>query len=194
MLISLNLGKMFALVTFAYLCLNVAYNMALKKMYLIDVFTISLGMVLRAIAGCVVIGVFISPWLILCTFLISVYLAFGKRRHELLIMNETADNHRIVLRQYSVRSLDIFLNCATSSIIVCYTLYTFFSNHIYMMLTIPFALYGIFKYTDHIYNKQEGGEPELMFKDTAIIIDILLWITVVILVLFGLPEAIIARI
>lgn len=186
------LGTKFSLIVFLYFCLTFAYNMALKKLYLVDVFSISLGMVLRAIAGCIAIGVIISPWLILCTFLMALYLALSKRRHELILLDAGAENHRAILRCYSVKSLDTYLIVIMSSLIVCYCLYTFFSGHIYMMLTIPFSLYGIFRFTDHIYNKSMGSEAEIIFRDLGIVIDLILWVFVVVFVLLGIPETLVA--
>ncbi|MDI6896833.1 decaprenyl-phosphate phosphoribosyltransferase [Methanocella conradii] len=190
--ISMYVGILFSLIACIYLAVTLLYDFMLKNVYLVDVFTISIGLVLRAVAGCTAISVVVSPWLILCTFLMALFLAFGKRRHELLLLNENASKHRPVLKKYSSAMLDSFINISTSALIVSYCLYTFFSSHTFMMLTIPFALYGIFRYIDRLYKMEMGGEPELIFKDKYMITDILIWTCTILLVMLRIPEFIIA--
>ena len=193
-LLSFYVDVRFALIALLYFSITLAYNFWLKRMYLVDVLTISTGMVLRAVAGCVIIDVMISPWLILCTFLMALYLALAKRRHEILLLNGKANDHRSILQFYSVTSLDMYINASLSALVVSYCLYTFFSNHLFMMLTIAFALYGIFRYNDHIYNEKIGGEAELIFKDAGLIIDMVLWLVIIVIVLLNIPETLISLI
>ena len=189
---SMHLGLRFAIVAAIYVFVTLSYNFLLKKIYLVDVFTISFGFVLRAVAGCVAIGVMISPWLILCAFLMALFLAFAKRRHELIVMGNDASKHRHILEFYSVSVLDSLLTISMASLIVSYSIYTFLSEHPYMMLTIPFVLYGLFRYLDKVYNSKLGGEPEMIFKDPAMIADMSLWLVVVLTVLIGLPDTLLS--
>lgn len=188
---SMYLGATFAAIAALYLASSIAYNLVLKDVYLVDIFTISFGMVLRAVAGCVAIAVTVSPWLILCTFLMAIFLALAKRRHELVLLNSDAGKHRAILKKYSVPVLDSLLTITTASLIVSYSMYTFISGRPYLMLTIPFALYGLFKYTDNVYNKSMGGEPELMFKDLSMIACIVLWGITIVLVIMHVPDYIV---
>lgn len=186
--ISIYLGYRFALIAASYLVITLAYNLFLKNLFLVDVFTISLGLVLRAVAGCVVISVVVSPWLFLCTFLMALFLAFAKRRHELLLLDAASGKHRPTLRQYSVSVLDSYLNISTSALLVSYSLYTFLSGHEFMMITIPPVMYGIFRYMNDVFSKSMGGEPEMIFKDKSILLAMLLWVLLVLLVLLKVPE------
>ncbi len=188
---SMYIGVLFTITAVSYIAISLSYNFLLKGIYLVDIFSLSSGMVLRAIAGCLAISVFVSPWLILCTFLMALFLALSKRRHELIILESAATNHRKILEKYSLPVLESLLNMTTSALIVSYSLYTFFSEHVYMMLTIPFVIYGLFKYTDNVLKKSMGGEPELMFKDPAMIICIVLWVLTALLVIMRVPDAIV---
>lgn len=185
------LGVAFSAIAVLYLATSLAYNFLLKDIYLVDIFTISFGLVLRAVAGCVAIGVMVSPWLILCTFLMALFLALAKRRHEVVLLQGEASKHRAVLVSYSVPVLDSLITITTTSLIVSYSMYTFFSGRPYLMLTIPFALYGLFKYTDNVYKKSMGGEPELMFKDVGMIACIALWGITILLVIMHVPDYIV---
>lgn len=163
---------LFALVAAAYVGLNLAYTFRLKHVVIIDVFCIAGGFVLRAMAGAVVIPVPISPWLYLCTILLSLFLALGKRRQELLLLDAGASLHRRILQEYSPQLLDQMITIVTSATVMAYSLYTFqgtTGNH-RLMVTIPFVLYGIFRYLYLIYMKQEGGSPEeVLLRDKHIL-------------------------
>lgn len=171
----------FFLTALAYLLLNLIYSLSLKNVVIVDVLSISLGFVLRAIAGAVVIEVVISPWLLICTLLLALFLALGKRRQELTLLKDKAGYHRRILKRYSSSLLDQMISVVTSSTVIAYCLYTFTSETAqkakFLMLTMPFVLYGIFRYLYLIYQKGEGGEPEtILLKDKPLIINILLWI------------------
>ena len=164
-----------------YLALQASYTLFLKKMVILDVIAIAAGFVLRAAAGAYSIQVTISPWLLICTILLALFLALSKRRSELL-SSERAIEHRAVLDEYNLAFLDQLIAIVTSCTLLAYILYTFsdqtmqkFPSHL-MPLTLPFVLYGIFRYLFLIYRKSEGGEPELVLvKDPPLLIDIVLW-------------------
>ncbi|MDP3046783.1 MAG: decaprenyl-phosphate phosphoribosyltransferase [Chloroflexota bacterium] len=178
--VSFLLAPLFGLVVVGYYVLMVAYSLWLKHMVLIDIFTIAGGFVLRAVAGAVVIDVAISPWLFVCTLLGALFIGFGKRRHELLLLNNGASNHRQILAEYTPDLLEQIITIVISSTVMAYSLYTFSAenlpkNHA-MMLTIPFALYGAFRYLYLIHLRNEGGSPEeMLLKDRPILVDIALW-------------------
>ncbi len=164
-----------------YAILQTAYNLVLKQQVILDVMAISAGFVLRAVAGAFAISVVISQWLLICTILLSLFLALSKRRSEIL-NSENAQSHRMVLGEYTLPLLDQLIAIVTAGTLLSYILYTYseqtmlkFPSHL-MPLTLPFVLYGIFRYLYLIYRRAEGGEPELlMVKDLPLLIDIVLW-------------------
>lgn len=176
-LINFNLGVVGVL----YLALITTYSFFLKHVVIVDVLAISLGFVLRAMAGGVAIGIEVSPWLLVCTILLALFLSLSKRRHELTLMEEDAKNHRPILEEYSTYLLDQMIAVVTSSTLMAYILYTFsprtmreVSGKLY--LTIPFVLYGIFRYLWLVHQKEKGGSPERdLLSDKPLIIDVLLW-------------------
>lgn len=179
--ISYWLSPAFALVASIYLILNLAYSKWLKHIPLLDVFAIALGFVLRVVAGLTLIKVArFSPWLYMVTTLFSLYLGFGKRRAELAMLADDANAHRRVLDGYTIPLLDQFINIASATTIIAYSLYTFSApnlpdNHI-MMLTIPFVIYGVFRYLYLIQVKHSGGAPEeVLLSDRPLQIAIALW-------------------
>jgi 4-hydroxybenzoate polyprenyltransferase len=179
--ISYLLSPGFALVGFAYLFLNLAYSKWLKHVTIIDVLAIALGFVLRVAAGVTLIQVArFSPWLYVVTTLGSLYIGFGKRRAELTLLAGDANAHRKVLDGYSIPLLDQFITVVSATTIVAYSLYTFSApnlpdNHI-MMLTIPFVLYGVFRYLYLIQMENVGGAPEeVLLSDRPLQLTILLW-------------------
>ncbi len=163
---------LFPLVAASYVALNLAYTFRLKHIVILDVFCIAGGFVLRAMAGAVVIPVPISPWLYLCTILLSLFLALGKRRQELLLLDAGASLHRRILQEYSPQLLDQMITIVTSATVMAYSLYTFqgtTGNH-RLMVTIPFVLYGIFRYLYLIYMRRQGGSPEeVLLRDKHVL-------------------------
>ncbi len=140
---------------------------------------------LRAIAGVVIVETYISPWLIICTVLLALFLALSKRRHELSILKEEARLHRKVLKEYTIPYLDQMITIVTAGTIVSYSLYTFNSESIYLMATIPFVLYGIFRYLYLIHKHNMGGSPEIIFlEDKPLLINIGLWGIVCVFILY----------
>lgn len=187
---ALLLSRDFFLVATSYFVMVTLYSFRLKHVVLLDVFTISAGFVLRAVAGTVVLGVSLSPWLLVCTMLASLFLALGKRRHELVLLKGDAGGHRKILEEYSQVFLDQLIAIVTSSTIIAYSLYTFTAENVrqdrLMMLTIPFVVYALFRYLYLIYQKNEGGSPEtLLLKDRPLLAAILLWGLAVIVGLYG---------
>lgn len=174
------LAPLFGAIAAAYFLMMVAYSLWLKHMVLIDIFTIAAGFVLRAVAGAVIINVPISPWLYVVTLLGALFIGFGKRRHELLLLSNGATNHRQILAEYSPELLEQIISIVISTTVMAYSLYTFSAenlptNHA-MMLTIPFALYGAFRYLYLIHLRNEGGSPEeMLLKDRPMLVDIALW-------------------
>lgn len=174
------LGTPFGLLALLYLAVMVAYSFWLKHIVILDVFTIAAGFVLRAFAGAVAIPVVISPWLFICTLLLALFLGLGKRRHELVLLEEAAGEHRPILLEYTPQLLDEMMGVVTASVVIAYSLYTFSAenlpeNHA-MMFTIPFVLYGIFRYLYLVHRRNEGGSPEeLLLGDWPLLLDVVLW-------------------
>ena len=183
---SFMLNTSFGLVSVSYFILILLYSIWLKHIVIVDVLIIATGFVIRAIAGAVVIMVAISPWLVICTFLLALFLALGKRRHELLLLGNNATNHKKILGEYSIPMLEQMTSVVTSSLIVSYSMYTFLTGNSYMMLTIPFAIYGLFRYLHLIHSSEFGGEPEMMFKDRPTVVNMFAWTISVICILYYL--------
>ncbi len=179
---SYYLSPSFFLVTLAYFLLQLAYSFLLKRIVILDVFTIACGFVLRVVAGAVVINVEISSWLIICTILLSLFLGLSKRRYEVVELEGGAQNHRQVLAEYSSYLLDQMISVVTASTVVAYALYTMSEKTIgkfgtrNLVFTVPFVLYGIFRYLYLIHQKGTGGKPEdILVTDKPLMIDIILW-------------------
>ncbi|HET6497806.1 MAG TPA: decaprenyl-phosphate phosphoribosyltransferase [Coriobacteriia bacterium] len=182
---ALALGAQFGLVAAAYLALQTLYTFWLKHEIVLDVMAISAGFVLRAHAGAVVIGVEGSPWLYYCAALLALFLGLAKRRHELTLLEADAQSHRPSLEHYSAPLIDAMLSAVTAATIVTYALYTFFSTtgleHQYLMLTVPFVVYGLFRYLYLVHQRNLGGSPEdVLLSDKPLIINIVLWLAAVI--------------
>jgi 4-hydroxybenzoate polyprenyltransferase len=175
------ISPMFAYIGIGYFFLNIAYTFWLKHIPLLDVLVIATGFVLRVAGGVMLIHVErFSPWLYVVTTLLALYLGFGKRRAELSLLAGDAYSHRKVLDGYTIPLLDQLITIVSSTTVIAYSLYTFSApnlptNHT-MMLTIPFTLYGIFRYLYLIQVKNNGGAPEeMLFNDRPLQISILLW-------------------
>ncbi len=167
----------------SYLCLQVMYSFLLKNIVIIDVLSIATGFLLRVLAGASAISVGVSSWLILCTFSLATLLALGKRRHEVVILNHGATNHRPVLENYNVSFLDQLLQVSTTSTFIFYCLYSVRGNPEVgiaaekMMLTIPLVTYGIFRYLYLVYHKGDGGSPTaLLLNDAPLLVCTIIWL------------------
>ncbi|NOR13960.1 MAG: decaprenyl-phosphate phosphoribosyltransferase [Candidatus Aminicenantes bacterium] len=191
LLLAAMVNREFLWVCLVYFVLQIAYSFALKHVVILDVFIVASGFFLRVIAGAVAIQVQISPWLLICTTLLALFLALSKRRHEILLLDEEAMNHRPILKEYSPYLLDQMISVATASTVIAYCLYTISGETIEkfgtnkLILTIPFVLYGIFRYLYLIHQKAEGGTPEtLILKDRPLLFDIFLWIISAALIIY----------
>jgi 4-hydroxybenzoate polyprenyltransferase len=171
----------FGLILLAYLVTQIAYTFWLKHMVLLDVSAVAAGFILRIAAGVTIIDVQrFSPWLYIFGGFLSLFLVVGKRRHELVLLGDEAKKHRAILQEYNLELIDRMMGIITTGAVVSYSLYTFLSeglpeNHA-MMLTIPFVLYGIFRYLYLIHVRNEGGAPEeIVLRDRPFQIAILLY-------------------
>ncbi len=175
------LGTSFGLILTGFLALNLLYSFWLKHVPIIDVLIIAAGFVLRVAAGVSLIQVTrFSPWLYVCMTLLALYIGFGKRRAEMVLVSDAASNTRRVLDGYTISFLDQLIVIVSATTIVAYSLYTFSAenlpkNHT-MMLTIPFVIYGIFRYLYLIHVEDSGGAPEeLVLKDRPLMATLALW-------------------
>jgi len=185
------LGTRFGWTVAAYVALTLLYSIALKKVVLLDVGMIALGFVLRATAGvelirdrAVRIGeeVVLSPWLLVCAFFLALFLAIGKRRHELALLEGDAARHRAALGAYTPRLLDQLVAVVTSATVLAYSVYTISPETLEkfggrpLYLTIPFVLYGIFRYLYLMYAEEKGGNPsEHFYRDRPTLVNVILW-------------------
>ncbi len=192
MALALHLG--FGVLVVLYFALQVAYTFWLKEVVILDVMAIAAGFVIRAAAGGVVIAVPVSPWLIICTFLLALFLGFSKRRHELILLEARATDHRASLKEYSPYFLDQMIAVVTASTVVAYAIWTV-SPEIReklgtekLYLTIPFVLFGIFRYLYLVHQREEGGNPtQLLLSDRPLLVDVLLWIVTAAVLLYWRP-------
>jgi 4-hydroxybenzoate polyprenyltransferase len=182
----------FGLVTLSYVALNLAYSTWLKHVVILDVFSIATGFVLRVVAGALVVGVVMSHWLVICTTLLALFLGFGKRRSELINLTKEATLHRGVLAEYNPVFLDMMIGIVTSVTVVAYIFYTISHETVHrlhsdkLLLTVPFVLYGIFRFLYQIYHKNKGADPSrTLLTDGPLLINIVLWGTVCALILYG---------
>ncbi len=179
--IGFSINNAVGLIALGYGLLMLSYSCFIKQLVILDVMTIAAGFVLRVFAGASAVRVTrFSPWLYVCTTLLALFIALNKRRHEILLLSEEANNHRPILEHYSLAFLDNMTSIVTASALAAYSFYTFSApnlpeNHT-MMFTIPFVMYGIFRYLYLIHIKTEGGAPEeLVLRDKPLLIAVLLW-------------------
>jgi 4-hydroxybenzoate polyprenyltransferase len=175
-------NKPFFIVCCVAIVVQVLYSLALKKIVILDVFIIAVAFVLRVVAGAVAIDVEISSWILICTLLLALFLALGKRRHELVMVASGVTNNRKVLEEYSSQLLDQMTSIVAASTVISYALYTVSEStklkfHTQSLIfTIPFVLYGIFRYLYLIHTRQQGGYPEnILITDKPLYINIVLW-------------------
>jgi len=187
MLIRPELG----LVAGSYLILLLVYSAFLKHVVIVDVLTIAAGFVLRAVAGAVAVTVPISHWLLVCTTLLALFLALSKRRHELTLLAEGATDHRRILEEYSPYLLDQMVGVVTASTLVAYAIYATSPETAERLgtdrlgLTIPFVLYGIFRYLYLVHQRRGGGSPSaLLLTDRPLLVCVALWAASVVLILY----------
>jgi 4-hydroxybenzoate polyprenyltransferase len=182
----------FGLTAAAYAALLIAYSIWLKHIVIVDVLTVAVGFVLRAVAGAEAIAVEISGWLVICTILIALFLALGKRRHEYRTLRGEAAAHRPILAEYSESFLDQMVAVVTASTVTAYALYTMspetvakFNTRL-LPVTLPFVLYGIFRYLYLLYRRELGGNPsDLLLNDRALLVNTGLWMLSLLIIIYG---------
>jgi 4-hydroxybenzoate polyprenyltransferase len=179
------------LVTAAYLLQNVAYSFFIKNIVIVDVMVLALGFLLRVVAGVIIVDVArFSPWLYVCVTLLSLFLGFGKRRHEITLLAGDAGNHRASLDQYNLQLLDQLIGLVTTSTLIAYTLYSFEAKTALvgdgrMLLTVPFVFYFIARYLYLIHVRKKGGAPdELLLRDRPLLVNSALWALAVVGLLY----------
>jgi 4-hydroxybenzoate polyprenyltransferase len=191
LLVSVRINLELLVVAVCYLALNVLYTVLLKDVVIIDVMTIAAGFVLRALAGAVAVNVEFSAWLLITTFVLALFLGLGKRRHELIFLEKEASAHRKILEKYSPYLLDQLIGVVTASTVITYFFYTLSSEvgaklgTKYLFVTIPFVIYGIFRYLYLVHKEEKGGSPtRLLLTDLPLLLDVLLWLASAILILY----------
>ena len=187
-----RLSVAFGLVAASYAILLTAYSLWLKHLVILDVLTVAAGFVLRAVAGAAAIAVEISGWLVICTILVALFLALGKRRHEYRTLRGEAAAHRPILAEYSESFLDQMVAVVTASTVTAYALYTMSPDTVakfhtrLLPVTLPFVLYGIFRYLYLLYRRELGGNPsDLLLNDRALLINTLLWMLALLVIIYG---------
>ena len=197
---ALLLGADFFTFALLYLLLNLLYSFLLKEIVIVDVLALSLGFVLRAVAGAAAISVQFSDWLLICTILLALFLSLSKRRHELTSLSEGAAGHRRILAEYSPYLLDQMIAVVTSSCLTAYAFYTtaeetrqkFQTDR--LVWTLPFVLYGIFRYLYLVHQKEQGGSPsDVLLTDGPLLLDVALWALALVAIVYthgGVPAPI----
>lgn len=187
----LSLNPAFGAILIIYFLFEIIYCLFLKHKVILDVFGIAGGFILRVVAGGLAINVPISHWLIICTGLISLFLGFSKRKHELILLGDEAHKHRKVLSEYSPYFLDQMISIVTTSTVIAYMLYTLSPETITkfgtnkLILTTPFVLYGIFRYLYLVHKKEKGGSPtQLLLTDIPLLINTALWTITSIIIIY----------
>ncbi len=184
-------GTLLLKVALAYVGINLLYSGFLKHVVIIDVFAVASGFVLRAVAGAAAIHAVISPWLIICTLLLALFLALAKRRGELMTLGEEASNHRASLAEYSPELLDQMISVMTASTLMSYALYTISDRTVALvgstnlLYTVPFVIYGIFRYLYLVHQKGLGGHPDrALLRDWPLMISVLLYAATVGIIIY----------
>jgi 4-hydroxybenzoate polyprenyltransferase len=176
------LGPAFLVHAAAYVLLQIAYSLALKRQVILDVLSIALGFVIRASAGGAAIAVPVSQWLLVCTILLALFLALAKRRHEITLLGDDAARHRAILGEYTPYLVDQMIAVVTASTLMGYAFYTVSSDTVerfqtpWLGLTLPFPIYGIFRYLYLVHRRSQGGSPtELLLADRPLLLCVALW-------------------
>ena len=174
-----------------YALINLLYSFVLKKIVILDILTVAIGFVLRAVSGALIISVEISPWLLVCTFFLALFLVIGKRRHELHLLKDHAGEHRLSLMYYNMKLIDQMIGVVTAACIIAYALYTLDINTVNkfgtsnLIYTIPFVVAGVFRYFYLIYKVGIGGSPDKIFiKDVYILLIVFLWILTSVIIVY----------
>jgi len=194
MALSLWINLRFGLIACSYVVLAALYSLGLKRIVILDVIILAVGFVLRAAGGAAAIDVPMSPWLLICTLMLALFLGLSKRRHELVLLEENAAAHRASLSEYSPYLLDQMINVVTASTVIAYALYTLSTetggsaNSHLLVYTVPAVLFGVFRYLYLVHQRGEGSDPDrILVRDIPLIIDILVWLAIVVVVVYVLP-------
>ncbi len=200
-LVTVGIGGSFALtiglgaVVLSYFGLQILYQVALKRMVLLDVFAIAAGFVLRAVAGAEAIQVVISPWLLICTLLLALFLGLAKRRGELVLLEEGAEGHRRTLDLYSIEMLDQLIPVMAASTLMSYCLYTISDRTVSelgstrLMYTIPFVIYGLFRYVYLMHRHGQGGAPDkTLLRDKPLLVTVALYALTASAIIYFAPD------
>jgi len=187
----------FFMVCLTYFVISMAYSFGLKHVVVLDVLTISIGFVLRAMAGVEALkgidqSVIMSPWLLVCTLFLALFLGFNKRRHELDLLADEAGRHRKSLNEYSKEFLDGMIAVVTAATVIAYSIYTIWPQTVEkfntgnLIYTVPFVVFGLFRYMYLVVMRNKGGSPsEILVSDIPLVVDIVLWLLVAGLILYG---------
>ncbi|MDD5255766.1 MAG: decaprenyl-phosphate phosphoribosyltransferase [Candidatus Omnitrophica bacterium] len=183
MLLAVRLGPGFAYGIILYFGINLVYSLYLKHVLILDVMCIAAGFVLRVLSGAVLIHVGFSEWLVMCAFMLSLLLGFGKRQEEITYLGKDAHSHRKVLKEYEQGFLERIPYALISATIVCYMLYTVSQEALRkfgtknLIYTTPFVIYGLFRYAYVAYEKNKGADPtQVLFQDLPMVVNIVLWL------------------
>ena len=187
------LSRSYFIILSLYIIVNIGYSNGLKKIVILDVFILSIGFLLRAIAGAVVISVEASPWLFICTLMLALLLGFGKRYNELKTLSLDAEKHRKSLKEYSLSFLEKLMVISAATAAVTYSLYTVSNETVdrlhsmSLIYTSPMVLFGIFRYLFLVFEKGRGGDPtKVILLDLQMIMNFILWTITVFLILSGI--------
>jgi len=190
-----GLGRRFMLAAGGYVVLMICYSMGLKRLLLIDVLSVAMGFVLRATGGAVAIDVRFSNWLVVCTLFLALFLALGKRRHELAVLNADAWAHRSVHEAYTIDFLDAMILLVAGGAMVCYTIYTCSQEVVSrvgtdkMYLTLPFVVYGLGRYLWLLRQGLDGGDPSMtLLRDYPLMLTVALWLAGCVAILLGVIQ------
>jgi len=190
------LSRAFGVVAVGYLVLMGCYSGPLKRIVIVDVLTIAVGFLLRAAAGAVVVAVPISHWLLVLTLTLALFLALSKRRHELVALKDQATGHRVALGEYSPVLLDQMIGIVAGATLIAYAIYTISPETVekfhteQLGLTLPFPIYGIFRYLYLLHQKAGGGSPaDVLLTDKPLLACVALWGLAVIAIIYGAPLA-----
>jgi 4-hydroxybenzoate polyprenyltransferase len=186
------LRPLFGVVATSYVVLLALYSGLLKHIVILDVLTIAIGFVIRAAAGAVAVDVPISHWLYVLTILLALFLALSKRRHELVLLADGATSHRRILEEYSPYLLDQMIAVVSASTILGYAFYTVSPETVQrlgtdkLILTLPFPLYGIFRYLYLVHLKEGGGSPsDMLLTDRPLLVCVGIWAVAVAVLIYG---------
>jgi 4-hydroxybenzoate polyprenyltransferase len=194
---SYRLNTPFGNVALAYVCLNVLYSFVLRRVVILDVMSIAVGFVLRAVASVEVLvarapGIELSPWLLVCTFFLALFLGLGKRRHEVIVLGSAAADHRATLERYPRGYVDALIGIVASSTIVSYAIYSIWPGTVekvgstHLVYTIPFVVYGVLRYLYLMLATGQGGKPaKALVSDRPLGLNILLWAGAVAIIIYA---------